>query len=236
MAKKRRNGRSGIGVDYVGGPVVDPTENVKALSDAASKRQDDLRESLALLDKARIDALETEIRNSEEHAREINRLRDSHNVEIHASEQERLRTIREIDVAALNNLSHIVTGGFESLRSSLQSTAARIEAANTERANAISDRVTQLERTSYEGKGREAISEPMMNSFMAEVKKLNEKSAGISMTWALVIGAAAIVASVSGLFTSFRTPNAVSQPQPQVVYVPAPPGSLIPTPSPQAPR
>ncbi len=210
--------------------MVDPTENVKALSEAANKRQDDLRDTMAALTKARVDALDASIRMSEQHARDINALRDTHNVEIHASEQERLRTIREIDVAALNNLSNTVSSGFESLRNSLSATASRIEAANTERANSISDRVTQLERTSYEGKGREAISEPMMNSFMGEVKKLNEKSAGISMTWALVIGAAAIIASVSGIFTSFRAPAPTApQPQPQVVYIPAAPGTLIPS-------
>ncbi|HXE51261.1 MAG TPA: hypothetical protein VN663_22980 [Ramlibacter sp.] len=36
-------GRPGIGVDARGGQVIDPTENVKALSEAANKRQDDLR-------------------------------------------------------------------------------------------------------------------------------------------------------------------------------------------------
>lgn len=227
MAK--RKGRTGVGVDYAGGPAVDPTENVKALSEAASQRQDDLRDALADLDKARIDGLETAIRTSEQHARDINALRDAHQLEIHASEQERLRTIREIDVAALNNLSNIVTGGFESVRNSLSSTAARIEAANTERANAISDRVTQLERTSYEGKGKEAVSDPLMNQLLNEVKNLREAKAGISTTWVILIGAATIFAAFSGILSFVRTPGAEVARQPQVVYVPAPPGSLIPS-------
>lgn len=214
-----------------GVPTVDPTENVKALSEAANRRQDDLRDALAALDKARIDGLESAIRTSEQHARDINALRDAHQLEIHASEQERLRTIREIDVAALNNLSHIVTGGFESLRNSLASTAFRIEAANTERANAISDRVTQLERTSYEGKGKEAVSDPLQNQLLAEVKKLSEAKAGISTTWVVLIGAATLFAGFSGILSFVRTPANDVVRQPQVVYVPAPPGSLIPSPS-----
>jgi len=36
----------GLGVDAAGIPVIDPTENVKALSEAANKRQDDLRDWL----------------------------------------------------------------------------------------------------------------------------------------------------------------------------------------------
>ncbi len=231
MAKKR-NGRGGVGVDYLGAPVVDPTENVKALSEAANKRQDDLRDALVVLNKSRIDSLAEAIRVSEQNIRDINLLRDTHHREIRVAEQERLETIREIDVSHLSNLSVTVTSGFESLRNALASTAARIEAANTERANAISDRVTQLERTSYEGKGKEAVADPMMNTLLSEVKQLNQKSAGISMTWALVIGAAAIIASVSGIFTSFRAPvTPTPQPQPQVYYVPAAPGTLIPSPS-----
>lgn len=236
MAKLRNGGRRGIGVDFRGGAVIDPTENVKSLSEAANKRQDDLREALAALNRARIDSLEEAINRSEKHALEINRLRDSHNVEIHASEQERLRTIREIDVANINNLSLTVSNGFESLRNALSSTAARIEAANNERATAISDRVTQLERTSYEGKGKEAVSDPLMNQLLTEVKNLREAKAGINMTWVIVIGAATIFAAVSGITSFIRTPNSNSPvPQPQVYYVPAPPNTLIPQSVPQSP-
>jgi len=50
---RRRNGQEnrrhapggggGLPVDFAGGPTVDPTENVKDLSEALSTRQDDLR-------------------------------------------------------------------------------------------------------------------------------------------------------------------------------------------------
>ncbi len=230
MAKKRSNGRSGAGIDYLGGPVVDPTENVKALSEAASKRQDDLREALAALDKARIDALAEQLRRAEQYGDRIETIHSTHAAAIHASEQERLRTVREIDVAALTNLSHTVTTGFESLRNALQSTASRIEASATERANAISDRVTQLERTSYEGKGKEAVSDPLMNQLLTEVKNLREAKAGISTTWVILIGAATVFAGFSGILSFVRSApsNAIPQ-QPQVVYVPAAPGTLIPS-------
>jgi hypothetical protein len=135
-------------------------------------------------------------------------------------------------VAALNNLSATVTSGFESLRNALQSTAARIEGANTERANAVSDRVTQLERTSYEGKGKEAVSDPLQNQLLAEVKKLSEAKAGINMTWVVLIGVVTVLAGFSGVMNLFRAPPVqISQPQPQVYYVPAAPGTLIPSPS-----
>lgn len=235
MKVKKSNGRKGLGVDYVGGPVIDPTENVKALSEAANKRQDDLRETLASLNKARIDSLEAMMKMSEQHARDINVLRDAHIAEIHSSEQERLRTIREIDVSAISNLSSTVMSGFESLRNALASTAARIEAAATERANAISDRVTQLERTSYEGKGKEAVSDPLINQLLTEVKNLREAKAGISTTWVILIGVATLFAGFSGILSFIRTPNSAQQPQPQVYYVPAPPNTLIPQSVPQSP-
>jgi len=43
----------GIGIDQYGDPVIDPTQNVKDLSEASSERQDDLRELTKELFEAR---------------------------------------------------------------------------------------------------------------------------------------------------------------------------------------
>ncbi len=89
-----------------------------------------------------------------------------------------------------------------------------------------------MERTSYEGKGKEAVSDPLQNQLLAEVKKLSEAKAGISTTWLVLLGAATLFAAFSGIFSFVRTPGqAAPQAQPQVYYVPAAPGTLIPSPS-----
>jgi hypothetical protein len=51
----RNSSGAGVGVDFHGGPVIDPTENVLALVDAESKRQDQAR----LAETRRIDDLAT---------------------------------------------------------------------------------------------------------------------------------------------------------------------------------
>lgn len=43
MAEEKKNSSVGLGVDRYGLPVIDPTANVQALSEASNKRQDDLR-------------------------------------------------------------------------------------------------------------------------------------------------------------------------------------------------
>ena len=43
IRQPRRGGKAGMGVDSLGGPVIDPTENVISLVEAEAKRQDDLR-------------------------------------------------------------------------------------------------------------------------------------------------------------------------------------------------
>lgn len=72
------------------GKVIDPTENVKALSESANQRQDDLREQNDRLFNARLGAVEANIGLRAEHTKEL-----SHAESIRVNEQLSLRSIYE---------------------------------------------------------------------------------------------------------------------------------------------
>ena len=104
--------RPGLGVDNKGGPVVDPTDNVKALNAAGDKRQDDLRlaqekffdaklADLAILDNER-DKSNAALRDAE--LRRIDaelKLRAEFNEKLQIAEAHRIDAIRAVDVNAV---------------------------------------------------------------------------------------------------------------------------------------
>ncbi len=218
---------------------VDPTENVKSLSEAANKRQDDLRDALGILQvarnetlTARVDAAERIMQIRKEHSDEIGSLIKQHGDEMSAAHAANDRAMHAADQDTMNELRTSITTGIESLRSALGVTAARIESANLERFNQLSERLRELERSYSEAKGAERVSDPMMSTLIVEVKKLSESKAGISMTTIVIVGAIGLIASVSGIFSTFtHAPAPAQSQQPQVYYVPAAPGTLIPSPS-----
>lgn len=211
----------GLGVDYFGGPVVDPTENVIALTEAANKRQDDLRELNNKLFDCKADCLETVSNIRADHAKELRmqEVRWSEELEkrakeIRESESNRLNAIRQVDVLAVNTaadraaaaiqaLAATTTANAENLRNALNSTATTIATQTSNTVQQITERLAALEKSSYEGKG---------------------KGEGIGATWGVLIAVAGVVISlvtvISGVFL-FRQPAAVPQ-APQVIYVPAP--------------
>ena len=82
----------GLGVDYQGNPVVDPTKNVLDLVAAAIKRQDDLREA------------------ESRHVREIAGLRAEYTAELRKAETARIDAIRAVDVGAVNRAAEVSAG------------------------------------------------------------------------------------------------------------------------------
>lgn len=110
-----RPGPPGLGVNASGGPALDPTANVIALSEAANKRQDDLREANDELTRARIDAMQRALElhdrwdierhvadeklavARDEHRTGVAALRAEHAAELRAAEAARVNSIREVD-------------------------------------------------------------------------------------------------------------------------------------------
>lgn len=159
---------------------VDPTENVKALSAAAHQRQDDLRQ----LNNQRIDAelkvLQVQVASIEKEML----LRAESAREIRLLESDRLDKIRQVDVlagntaadralVAIQTLATSQAAAAETLRSMVTTTASTIAAQTSETVAGLTNRIAQLEKSSYEGAGKQAVADPMMAELVSEVKRQN---------------------------------------------------------------
>ena len=150
----------GIAVDAHGGPVIDPTENVKALMEASLKAISEKDTLQALLTDEKIKRLEREEVNAEK----ISLLRAEHNREIRHMESDRVDKIRSVDVAnaaataaqllsAVTTLATTAQATAETLRNQVAATAAAV-ASQTERVvNPIIERLALLEKSSNFGRG-----------------------------------------------------------------------------------
>lgn len=242
-SRSRSGYYAGIGVDYAGGPVVDPTENVKALSEALSQRQDDLRDLNNKYLDARLDSMEKNAIKDASHAKEIREL-----------ESKRVDAVREIDVVARNTaaaqaltaiqtLAATTGAEREALRSLVSTTAATIQNQTDRIVGAITDRIAILEKTSYTGQGKQALFDPQVAELIQDLKNLRgTKQEGLSEAMKFLIGigtlfALAITIGTFVFITQRGGGPAVPTPAPQILYVPAPPGTLLPSPpSTEVPR
>jgi len=252
VAKKSDSLGSGLGVDASGGQVVDPTENVKALSLAANKRQDDLREAFEKLVVAELDHVKqvSIIRSAHSHERDLllkevseirasnanekdvlqakfyEQLRDMEskfNDKIRELESNRLNAIRQVDVLAVNTaadraaaalatLAVTTAANAENLRNALNTTATTIASQTADTVAAITGRLSALERSMYEGKGKETVSDPVMAALLVEVKNLREMRSsaegvnrGIGISWGVVVAAVAFVSALTGIIGFLAT-------------------------------
>lgn len=103
---------TGLGVDAHGGPVIDPTENVIALTKAEAKRQDDLRVAERELTDAKL-----------AHVKEIGKLRAAHQHQLDEAESKRLDSIRQVDREEVIKTAAAVVATAETLRAQVQSAA-----------------------------------------------------------------------------------------------------------------
>lgn len=203
MASVRQEHTPGLAVDSRGGPVVDPTANVLALVEAANRRQDDLRK----LNNKRIMA---HIKRLDDMAE----LRAKHASEIAKLESDRLNAIRQVDVLAVNTaadraaqavatLNATTANNAETIRNAMNTTAANIAAQLANTVSAITERLAALEKLSYEGIGKQRVSDPMMGELVSKMEKMSAalsqgagKSEGFSAAWAILIGAVGIVGTI----------------------------------------
>ena len=238
MSNEPRQTRSGLGVDLHGGPVVDPTENVLALVHAAVNRQDDLR---IAADKF----MEAELM----HVRLTEELRASHQRELGEKEANRLDAIRQVDVLngnaaakaasdAIAVLAATTAANAEKLRTDLNSTAttmakqtadvaATMAAQQAATVAGITERLSALEKSSYEGIGKGRVADPMMAEFMADMKSLLRqqsqtvgKTEGISTAWGVVVGVIGMVVAVIAVAVAIVADNKAPT-TPQIIYAPA---------------
>jgi len=239
--KPNERRRSGLGVDSAGGPVIDPTENVRELFEAGSTRQDDLRLAERRLQEEKVVRVEGELRAVQ---REV-AIRATHQNALDMLEAKRLDAVRSVDqlavkteadrsAAAITALANAAATTAETLRSAVNTSATNLATQLDRTVTAITERIAALEKSSYTGAGKQAVADPMMEQLIGEMRNLTAqraadmgKSAGIGASWGVLLGAVALIGALLSLFgRSTPTPPV---PAPQVIYVPAPAGSLLPT-------
>lgn len=186
----------GLAVDAGGNPVIDPTKNVLDLVTASERRLDDLAAAAEKLSSVK-----------HEHARELIRLTARHSKELREAETKRLDAIRAVDVAAASVIANQVSTSAEALRSLVSTTATTLAAQTTSSFTQLSDRIAQLERTSYEGSGKAAVADPAMARMLEAIEALRAnmakdegKGAAMSQSTAMIfaiIGAVGLIATVA---------------------------------------
>jgi len=92
-----------------------------------------------------------------------------------------------------------------------------------------------LEKSSYTGAGKQAVADPMMEQLIQEMRSSTAQRAadrgrvdGMSDSAKAIIAALGMLLTLTALYT-FTQRAAASAPAPQVIYVPAPAGALLPT-------
>lgn len=214
---------NGISVDAAGNRAFDPSENVKALNEAANKRQDDLREANNRLMQAKLDGLDDLVKLRAQHddavraaeSRRVNEqltLRSYYEERLGQAEAKRIDAIRAVDVNAVavasqrasdqaTVLATQVAQSAEALRGLVASTANTNAQAQQTANTTLSTRITTLEQAQYEGKGKQSFADPQMAELMAEMKLMRgTKSEGISATWGVVAVIITIIVAATGIF------------------------------------
>ena len=126
---------------------VDPTENVKALVEAAMARQDDLREMQAVFLRELQDA---EIRRLDEKAD----LRAMHSEQMRRAETERLDAIRSVDVSAVQRAAEVQAAQQQALAAQVTTTADAFRASLSAALAPIQTSIEDLRRAQYEAQGQ----------------------------------------------------------------------------------
>ena len=166
------NGTPGLPVDAFGGATIDPTKNVLYLVQAAILRQDDLRAYSERLAEAKIASAE-----------KLAETRATHQRELDHAEAQRLDAIRQVDredvtktavqaLTAIQALAATTSTTAETLRTQVATTAQAAQNQLTTITNEINKRISALEQTSFEGKGKQQLADPQMVELLAEMRIL----------------------------------------------------------------
>ena len=184
---------------------IDPTKNVLQLVAAAVTRLDDLR----VADARRLEEIAT-LRSSMERQlmeAELKRIDANRASDISALAMANERAMNQASVLA-SQLSSIA----DNLRNLILDSNAKTTAAMEEIANRLSTRVTMLEKSQYEGQGREAVTDPRVEQLFEDVKGLRAtratdfgKGRGMSQLWGYILGAIGLIATILSVIVMSRT-------------------------------
>jgi len=208
------NTPSGIPVDASGGPTIDPTANVIALSEASNRRQDDLRLAHRELFDTQNANLKAQLILWGDHQKALSDLRERHQEKLMEAESKRLDAIRQIDretqertaaqiLNAVTTLAAQNATTAETLRTQVATTAAAANSTFQTTNAEFNKRVSALELSSSEGRGKQALADPQMLEMAAEMRLLSSKLAsgggkteGYEKLIGWVVGAAAVAYAI----------------------------------------
>ena len=237
----------GFPVDSGGNLTVDPTKNVLDLVRAAVDRIDDLAAMRLQLQDEKVSSL----RREQIMQAEIGRLRADNQEKLDMLEAKRLDAVRQVDqlavkteadrsAAAITALASTAATTAETLRNAVNTSASNLATQLDRTVTAITERIAALEKSSYEGMGKQKIADPQMERISTLVEALSRTratdagaSAGSSDTVKMI---ALVISMFVGLivigtfvFVTSRSSSTVA-PAPQIIYVPAP-ATGVPLPS-----
>jgi uncharacterized protein YnzC (UPF0291/DUF896 family) len=176
---------AGLAVDASGGPVIDPTANVIALTTAANRRQDDLRELMDRLNELRIKS-QTEMGELRaEHFKELSAIREDHQSQLRTAESQRLDAIRQVDREDVNKTAAQVLSAVQTLASQNLTTAEtlRNQVATTQQASQnifnttvgdLNKRISNLELSSSEGRGKQLFADPQIAEMVSKMELITQ--------------------------------------------------------------
>jgi hypothetical protein len=184
----------------------DPSENVKALAAADSKRQDDLRLAEEKLSALRFEHMQETIAATSLKLSDEAKLRAEFAERLGIAEAKRIDAIRAVDVGAvaINSqrtaeataalatqtsasaevLRNQVASSAEALRSLVASTAAAAQTTQQQlvsglsaRIDALSARLTIIDQNNAEGKGKQTIQDPAIATAISDLKTVIAENA-----------------------------------------------------------
>ena len=252
---------NGHAVDSEGKTVADPSLNVGALVLAEGRRQDDLRiaerlrqDDLRIAERLRQDDLRLAAKELADvnnlHAKEIAALNVIHGKEMAEKESSRVDSLRQGDreettraTVATNTATMALAKTTTDLQTSLQKQVADAAVSVDNRQNAyaadVNKHFAEIDRALSEGKGSKQVTDPALERLVTLVGELATAqkegaghSLGINDFWKVLIAIVMIFFAWSAWQSRPVTP-VVTQSQPQVIYVPLPPGSAAPIQAPQ---
>lgn len=189
----------GIGVDYLGGPAIDPTENVRELTEAESQRQDGLREGEAKFQNAAREA-ESKRQDGLRDA-EVRRLAD-----LAAQKEIYDGRIADLLRVQVENTSALLSTQLDRVTEGLGDKIDRVAAS-------IGERVSDLEKKSWETGGKTSVTDPAtaealtrMAAAVNGLKHADSKAEGASLGRAEVLAYVVAAAVVGGFASKFLIP------------------------------
>ena len=205
--------------------VKDPTQNVLKLVEMAVSRMDDIREvearaakELRELEMKRHDDLAAaEKVRVDDHLKlraEQMEMRAGYTAQLTEAEAKRIDAIRVVDVNAVSVanerataqaavLANQVQASAEASRSLVATTATTIAQQLAQLTTQLTDRISLLEKSQYEGMGKQTLSDPMIAQLVAEMKIMRESnsltkgsSKGMRELYGWIVGSVIAILSV----------------------------------------